>query len=427
MKKVSRNGRKWKTKVISKRKALADQRALHQIADLDVKLTLIQELIPLGLKAVSEQLQKEVLELAGNRYRHGKECHRWGHQGGSIYLRDQKVPIEVPRVRDKGQRKEVPLKAYQRLQRPYKGDKGLFKKLLFGLSMNRYQESAELVPEVFGISGSQVSRRFKKVTSERLRYLQSRNLSEYDFVAVFIDGKRFSEEGLIVAVGITISGEKVILGIEQMASEHHRPLVQFFNKLIERGFGYERGLLFIVDGSKGLEKAIRLIFKGHYLIQRCRWHKQENVVSYLNKGQQVYWRRQIQEAYRQADYDKAKKSLLRIQKELGQINPSAAGSLAEGLEETLTIQRLGLYNQLRRSFCTTNCIESIMSQVSHYTDRVDYWRDGAHIQRWTAAALLEQEPRLQRVAGHKHLYLLRERIQEELARQLQREEAVITQ
>ncbi len=288
------------------------------------------------------------------------------------------------------------------------------KKLLNRISTHKYKESAELVPEVFGISPSNMSRRFKKATTAKLRHLQIPSLRGYDFVAIFIDGKRFAEEGIVIAIGITIRGEKVMLGIEQMSTENHRAVAQFFDKLIERGLRFQEGLLFIVDGSKGIIKAINQKFQGYAVIQRCQWHKRENVVSYLSKSQQTVWRRKLQAAYAKTTYTEAKSELTKLGGELEEINPSAAGSLNEGLEETLTINKLKLTTELRKSFSSTNCIESILSQVEQYTQRVDRWRNGAHIKRWVAAGLLEVEPHLRKVNGWRYMNILRDRIKEEM-------------
>lgn len=411
---VSGSKRKWKTKVVDRRKAVNDYRVLGMIDDVDVRISLIQALIPIGMKALETELQREVETLAGERYRHGKDYTRWGKQDGSAYLLDQKLPIKVPRIRDKRRSCEIPLETYQKMQQPYGGDEKIFKQILHGLSMRRYEESASLAPEMFGISGAKVSGRFKRATIKKLRELQSRNLDKYDFTTVFLDGKRFSDDGIVVALGITLAGEKIVLGIEQMSTENHRSVEQFFNKLIERGLRYNQGILFVVDGSKGLLKAIRQIFQGYALIQRCRWHKQENVVSYLNKGLQGQWRKKIQVAYSKSSHKKAHAEFIGLANELESINASAANSLREGLEEVLTLHKLGLYNQLKRSFSSTNCIESLLSQVEHYTQRVDRWRNGSHIQRWVAGTLLEIEPRLNKVSGYKYLALLRNRLQENL-------------
>jgi transposase-like protein len=235
-------------------------------------------------------------------------------------------------------------------------------------------------------------------------------------VAIFIDGKRYADDGLMIALGITLEGKKIVLGIEQTATENYRPLSRFFEKLIERGLRYEEGLLFIIDGSKGIIRAVGEVFPTCGIIQRCHYHKIENVVSYLPKGLQGIWRAKLRAAYKETTYEAAKQALDKLEAELNQINPSAASSLCEGLDETLSLHRLGLYVELGKSFTSTNCIESVMSQLGQYTDKVDRWRGGAHIQRWAAAGLLALEPRLSRVKGFRHLRLLRMKLQEEVAR-----------
>ena len=416
MKSIAVKRRKWKQKVSQRRKALQETMGLKDINDIDVKVALIQALIPQGLEAVNEKLQEEVNRLAGKVYRHGKENTRWGRQPGSVYLSDQKVPILVPRIRNKLRNIEVPLEYYQKFQEPYQGDEQVFKKLINGLSTHKYRESAELVPEVFGISASNLSRRFKYASTAKLKQLQERRLEKYDFVAIVIDGKRFAEDGLMIALGITIEGTKIVLGIEQMATENHRPIAQFLERLIARGLRYEDGILFIVDGSKGILKAIEQIFPLCAVIHRCHYHKTENVVSYLPKGLQMIWRAKLRAAYRQTKYETAVRALEKLAAELHNINPCAEVSLKEGLEETLSLHKLGLYAELGKSLSSTNCIESVMSQLGQYTDKVDRWRGGSHIQRWAAAGLLELESRLQKVRGFRYLNLLRAQLQQEIVK-----------
>ena len=411
---VARKRRHWKVKVTQRRKDLEETMKLEEINDIDVRVALIQALIPEGLKAVNDRLQVEVIALAGEKHLHGKENVRWGNQPGSVYLSDQKVPMIVPRVRNKLRNIEVPLEYYQRFQEPYRGDEQVFKKLLNGLSTHKYRESAELVPEVFGISASNLSSRFKYASALRLKQLQERSLEKHDFVAIIIDGKRFADDGLMVALGITIDGAKIVLGIEQMATENHRPIAQFLEKLIERGLKFEEGILFIVDGSKGILKAIEQVFPLCAVIHRCHYHKIENIVSYLPKGLQMIWRTKLRAAYKEIKYEAAKRALGKLEAELENINPSAASSLREGMEETLSLHRLGMYAELGKSMSSTNCIESVMSQLGQYTDKVDRWRGGTHIQRWAAAGLLELEPRLHKIYGYRHLNLLRMKLREEI-------------
>ena len=413
---VQQRRKKSKVKIITRK-------AMESMPDgartIDGKAELIQMLIPLGLEAVSKLLREEVEMLAGGRYRHEGGPSRWGKQAGSIYLGDEKFRIEVPRVRDIESNAELGLAGYNRLQRPRQLDEGVMKKVLLGLSCGRYEETARTIPEAFGISRSTVSRRTVRASARKLQTLMSRPLNQDDFVALFVDGKSFSEDGIILVVGVTIGGEKRILGFVQAATEKETVMVEYFQTLIERGLDYRQGLLCVVDGSKGLLKALRNIFNGCVLIQRCQWHKRENVIGYLAKSEQKKFRSKLQAAYEKPTYAEAHDALAKIHKELRLLNQSAATSLEEGLEETLTLQKLGLFEKLGVSFKTTNVIESIQARLGQYTDKVDYWRNSDQKQRWVAAALSDLEPRLNRVKGMKYLPDLRHAIQRELGIQKQ--------
>ena len=397
---------KSKIKINDKRKAVMNKILDSYSEDFDVKMSVIQELIPLGLKAVAEELKNEVIRLAGEKHSRGGDNSRWGGQKGSVYLRDQKFPIKVPRVRDVTAGSEIALKTYQRLQEPFNDEESM-RRLLHGLSTHKYHESSSLAAEAFGISASNLSRKFKKCSGNELRQLQNRSLAEQDIVAIFIDAKRYADDGIIVGLGVTIDGRKIVLGVEQMHSENGRAIGQWFDRLIERGLQFEAGILFIIDGSKGIEKAIKHKFSVYALIQRCRWHKRENVVSYLDEAQQVVFRRRLQEAYAQTTHKEATTALMGMHQELKKFNVSAANSLLEGLEETLTIHHLGLSPELAKSLSTTNCIEGVMSQMSSYTDKVDRWHNSDQILRWTGMSLMDIEPRLNRIYGHGYLKVLR--------------------
>lgn len=398
---------KAKIKIADKRKAAMGRIVDACSEELDVRLAVIQDLIPLGLKAVAEELQSEVRRLAGKKNSHGSENVRWGSQAGSVYLREERFPIRVPRVRSKDAEKEVQLRSYKRLQQPFDDDGNILKRLLHGLSTRKYAESSTLAAEAFGVSASSLSRRFKRCSAQKLKELQARSLSSHDVVAIFIDGKRYAKDGVMAAMGITMDGKKIILGIEQAHSENGNAIGQWFDKLIERGLKFEQGILFIIDGSKGIRKAIKQKFGVYALVQRCRWHKRENVVSYLNDTDKVVFRRRLQEAYNKTTCQEALNALTKIHRELEEINISAANSLAEGLDETLTIHELGLSVELARSLSTTNCIECFMSQIGAYTDKVDRWHNSSQIQRWTATSALDIESRLRKIRGCRFLKILR--------------------
>jgi transposase-like protein len=381
--------------------------------DVNGRAELIQALIPLGLWHVKEVLEEEVRSLAGERYkRQGVEGYdRWGKQWGSVYLRDQKVPIPVPRVRDRQGGKEIRLRSYERMQEPWNGDEGVLKRILHGLSCRSYERCAEAVPEAFGLSGSTVSKRYIRASARELKRLCERRLEGYDFVALLLDGKGFGTDEMVIALGVTMDGRKIPLGFVQTGAENERVGREMLEGLLERGLKIGDGLLCIIDGSKGLRKALYDVFGTKVLVQRCQWHKRENVIGYLPKGMQGSMRRRLQEAYEEPTYERAKEKLLQIRRELQQINRSAVNSLDEGFEETLTLHRLGLFPELGVSFKTTNCMESLMALIGQKTDKVDYWRNSDQKHRWLAAALLDLEPRLRKVKGYKYLPKLRAAIQ----------------
>lgn len=377
---------------------------------VDAKVALIQALIPVGLQAVQETLEAEVTALAGARYqRDGRQPGhvRWSQQRGSVYLGDQKLPVRFPRVRNVHTNTEVPLVTYAKLQQPRALDAGLLRRVVVGLSCGRYQECVETVPETFGVSRATVSRRFIRASAAQLQALMERDLTGEDFVALVLDGKSLAGDAVVLALGITLKGEKRLLGLVQTATENTRVLTEFLQRLVARGLRPDAGVLWLVDGGKGLRAAIRAVAGPDAMVQRCQWHKRENVVSYLPKSRQAAVRTQLQRAYQQPTYEGANAQLDMLGRALARENPSAAASLREGLEETLTLHRLGLAPVLSRSFATTNMLESINAQVERVIRRVTRWQSGEQKLRWVASALLDLEPRLRRVKGYRALPQLR--------------------
>ncbi len=402
---------------ISKDRKIEDVEApLGALEDLDVMVALIQTLIPLGFRAAEELLLREVDALAGPRYaRSDGTPHRvrWGRQRGSIYLADQKLPIQVPRVRDRQMQTEVPLETYARLQQPRAADEGVLRRLLYGLSCRDYRACAEAVPEAFGLSRSSLSRRYIQATARKLQMLQERRLDGYDVVALVLDGKAFAEDTLVTALGLTGHGDKIVLGFVQTGTENATACADFLRQLVARGLRYEDGLLVVIDGSKGLRAGVEQVFGPEMPVQRCTYHKRENVIAYLPKGQQDLWRGKLERAYAQPTYAEATAAFDVLRAELRQLNESALRSLDEGLEETLTLHRLGVHATLRQTLATTNMLESIFSLVEQRTGKVDRWRNSNQKQRWLAAALLDIEPRLRRVRGYRALPQLRDALQKE--------------
>lgn len=406
---------------VSKRKSAAASEAMSaampplDLSAVDTRVALLQALIPIALDHVGELLAEEVASLAGYRYARNDGAPsrvRWGQQRGSIYLGHQKVGIAVPRVRDRTTNTEVGLQTYAALQQPRAIDQALMQTILGGVSTREYGRCVGLIPSAFGLSGSTISRRFQQASRRRLRALHERWLGGEPVVAVVLDGKTFAEDAMVVAVGVWVTGEKRILGFVQTATENRVVCADFLRSLLARGLRIDQGLLVVIDGSKGLRAAVTEVFGAHGVVQRCQWHKRENVVRYLPRQHQRGIRQQLQAAYEQPTYERAKKALQRVRREVALLNMSAASSLDEGLEETLTLHRLDCFRTVGVSLKTTNILESIHARIASRTDKVDHWKTSEQKQRWVAAALLDLEPRLHRV---KHFEAL-PKLQQALAR-----------
>jgi transposase-like protein len=371
---------------------------------------------------VEEVLADEVRQLAGERHARKGEAQagrRHGTNPGSVRLAGQRVPIRVPRVRgtrcETRGRGEIALRSYQAF---HDGagelDEALLRRVLFGISCRNYERAAEAIPGAIGLSSSSVSREFVKASAAQLRAFQQRELSGDDYVALFLDGKTFADATMVVALGVTIEGDKRFLGFVETDTENKRVLSAFLRSLVARGLDVSPGILVVIDGGKGLRAAVRSVFCKRALVQRCQWHKRENVVSYLPKREQISWRRRLQRAMDRPTFEEARAALGELEAELEPINQSAARSLREGLDEVLTLHRLGVFGLLGRSFKTTNCLENVNGLVEERCAKVDCWKNSSQRQRWLTTALLDIEPRLHRVAGHRHLRLLRQAVQREL-------------
>ncbi len=380
---------------------------------LDTKVELIRALIPLGLMAVQEMLEDEVCALAGACYGRGGEHYRHGTNPSSVKLQGQRHRVRVPRVRDR-RGEEVALESWAALRDTREPDEGLLRRVLYGLSCRNYASAAQALPGAIGLSSASVSRSFVAATREQLKAFRERDLSTLDLVAVFVDGKSFAEDTMVIALGITMDGEKVPLGFIQTGTENARVLTPFLRSLVDRGLDVSQGLLVIMDGAKGLRAAVRQAFGKYAMVQRCQWHKRENVVAYLAKAQQPIWRQRLQQTYERPTYQEAKAQLEQLLNELRCVNESAAASLREGLEETLTLHALGMFPLLGASFKTTNCLESLNAMIEERCGHVDHWKNSNQKQRWLAASLMDIEPRLRRVQGYRHLPTLRLALQKAL-------------
>ena len=381
----------------------------------EVKLALLQHHLELARIFVNELLEEEVEEKAGERYSHDdSRFSRWGKNPGSVRIGEEKVPITVPRMIDTDTEKTCSPERYHEMKElpPMTGK--MQEALLLGLSQGDYERVASSFVGGFGLSQSAVSERFIERSAKALEEFETRSLEDLDLTALIVDAKHVAGKQTVVALGVTAGGRKIPLSFEEASTEHHEPVKSLLRELIDRGLSYDQGLLFVTDGARGLHKAIREIFSGYALIQRCQWHKRENIVGYLPKSDRKKWRWKLRRAYQKPTYEKARSALEKLHAELQEINRSAARSLQEGLEETLTLHRLGVFEEVGRSLKTTNAIENLNSLVEEYIGNVKRWHHSEQRARWFALGLLEAEQRMNRIAGHEELPKLRKALQREL-------------
>ena len=362
-------------------------------------------------------LEELAAKHCGTRYSdYGQSAfRRYGHNPGSIRIGCEKLKVNVPRIQDRETKKAMNIPEYQEIKdREPPGDQ-LMRAVIQGLSTNDYGGVAKLMAEEgFGLSASSVSRKFVEESAKKLEEFQNRTLNNYNFIALMVDGKHMREAQVVIALGITSEGRKVPLGFVQTDTENHTAIKGLLKDLVNRGFKYEEGLLAVIDGARGLFKAVKETFGDKVFVQRCTWHKRENVLSYLNEENSEKYKHRLQSAYAEESEAEARKKLETIGRELKKINLSAYNSLQEGLEETLTLHKLEVPMSLRKSLLTTNPIESLNSQVGRYLRKVTSWHDSSQLHRWVACALLEAEGRMKKISGFKEIPLLKEKIMNKL-------------
>ena len=352
-----------------------------------------------GLKIIHQLLEEEIDKRCGE---HGQQsAYRHGAQAGYVVFGGRKVTINKPRLRAKGGG-ELTLERYKAFQHDGRMERAVARQLKHQVSTRSYSKAIDAVVDGYGIDRSSVSRHWKMATEAELRKLSQRPLPK-DLVALLIDGQYFHRQCIIVAVGVDKQGCKHVLGLWDGATENSAVARGLLNDLRERGLDTEQAILVVMDGGKGLHKAVREVFGEFALIQRCRVHKLRNVIEHLpeEKRGQAVWR--LRGAWSKANVEACLKELRSCIKWLETISPSAARSLEEGLEETVTVTRLGLTERLAKSFSSTNLIESCFSNTGAWTRRVKRWRDAKMVLRWAAAALLAAEQGFKRVRGREQI------------------------
>jgi transposase-like protein len=385
---------------------------------LSVQMELFSHITEISKLIANQFLHDEVHQKAGQRYhrreREEQKYSRWGSNPGSIRIGEERVKMQIPRLYNNETKRTEGLENYKKLRAIETPTEELVRKIIFGLSEKNYGEVTKTAVESFGLSQSSVSRAFVEESKKALEEFERRDLGRYDFIGLIIDGKYLQREQVVIAMGITIKGDKIPLGFIHTTTEDSKSIKELLRDLIRRNFKFREGIFTITDGATGLIKAVKEIFGKYSVPQRCVWHKRENVVSYLPKIIQETYRGKLQRAYNEPEYETAKRKLYEIRIELEKINRSAANSLDEGLEQTLTLHKLGLVEQLGKSLMTTNMIESLNSQISKYAGKVTRWSSSEMRGRWMAVSLMQIEKRLNRIVGYEKLNLLRIAIKNEL-------------
>jgi transposase-like protein len=356
-----------------------------------------------GMSALAEMLERERTEVCGPRYAHlpARYARRTGHAPGELVMGGRRVGVMRPRARTlDGQ--EVRLPSWETFSQTDPLDERAVEQMLVGVTTRRYARSLEPLPDTLparGTSKSAVSRRFVAATERQMAEWLGADLSAIELCVLMIDGVYIEEHVMLVALGIDADGQKHVLGVREGATENAAACTALLADLRDRGLCTERPVLAVIDGAKALAKAVRALFGQNALIQRCQQHKTRNVLDQLSDDVRPSVRQALRDAYSCGNADRAKKQLTNLVRRLRDQHPGAAASLEEGLDETLTVMRLGLPRKLERQLSTTNAIENLIGSVRRLSRRVKRWRGGRMILRWTVAAVVDAATRFRRITG----------------------------
>lgn len=369
----------------------------------------LDEVIDVTGRAMIELLlQLSAERIAGPKQpgKAGEEVRWHGRQPGVVYLSDRKLRVEKPRLRRKGKGTgaEVDIPAYAAMQ-DYDIGNRMLEILLRGVSTRKYEQVLPSMAETVGIKKSSVSRNAIAASEKALALFAERRWEGVDILILYVDGVRVGDYQVLVALGVDTEGVKHVLGMKEGTTENATVVKALLADLVERGVAAERRRLFVIDGSKAIRKGIIEVFGRENPVQRCRLHKERNVLDYLPEDLKEKTRWVMRQAWK-LDAAAGMKKLEEHAKYLERTHPSAAASLREGLEEMFTINRLGLPARLRRCLGTTNIIENPNSAMRNRTRNVKRWRDGAMVLRWLAAAFLDAEKGFRRLMGYKDLWML---------------------
>lgn len=373
---------------------------------VDTRAELMDLAVASGLRVLQTMLEDDRTAICGRRYQHQvpRQATRAGTVPSEVVLGGRKVALRRPRVRANGE--EVPLPTFQAMASEDPLNRRVVEQMLVGVATRQYARSLDPLPATMvsrGTSKSAVSRRFVAKTAAQLTAWRSTPLDGLELVALLVDGVHIGEHCIVVALGIDHTGRKHALGLWDGSTENASVCQSLLSDLQSRGLRTDRSLLVILDGSKALHKAVTQTFGSAALIQRCQVHKLRNILEHLPDGQRPWVRAIVARAYKQVDVAIARRLLQDLARRLEDRYPSAAASVREGLDETLTILTLGLSDRLRQSVATTNAIESLISRTRHVKRNVKRWRGGHMVLRWTAAAILEAVKGFRRLKGHRDM------------------------
>lgn len=362
-----------------------------------------QFLLQSQLQLLALIMEDEVGWMTGPRYERGadKEIQRWGHEEGSVVINGQKVPVQRPRAR--GEEGDVKIGSYELFRRDEEQQKRIWDAITRGLTTRGYGPTVRESEKAFAIEKSAVSEKFIAMSGRKVKDLLKRDLSKLRLCALLLDGVEVKQQHLVTALGIDEMGRKTVLGFHQGASENQAACDGLFSDLAGRGLDFRQLHLNIIDGSKALRSGVRKYCGDSSPVLRCQLHKRRNIVGHFADEEQSGWDRRLANAYGLRSYKEAKAALLRIQDELNHVNPSAARSLEEGLEETLTLHRLKVPVELWKTFRSTNIIESAFSIVRVVCRNVKRWRPGNQIERWVGSGLVVAEKQFRRIDGYRAL------------------------
>jgi putative transposase len=381
------------------------QEALGQLVGA-AKEGLLALSVGVGLGVLTEMLEEEVDEVVGakGKWNRDRTAVRHGHDDGEVTLGGRRVEVRRPRVRTADGSAEVRLRTYEHFADRDPLARVVLERMLAGVSTRRYRRTQEPVGEEVEVrarstSKSSVSRTFIERTRQALVELMSRQLADLRLAVMMIDGIELKDRMMIVALGITTEGVKIPLGLWEGSTENATVATALLSDLVERGLDPEQGMLFVIDGSKALRKAVRTVF-GEVPVQRCVRHKERNVVRHLAERDRPPILQRMRRAWAETDHDRAIEQLTRLASELEHTHPGAAASLREGMEETLTVIRLGIKGKLKRTLESTNPCESMIDCVRTTQRNVKHWTSGEMGLRWTAAGMLEAEKQFSKVIGY---------------------------